>query len=148
MKLGSIQVKTMQKVVDVILSGISKFDIVKVVKCTSTKQIWDKLQKIYENRSDGCYSCESGTKETQFVRNLKGGPDKYKRKLPFKCFKCGRKRHFSTECPCAEREYSDDEEESLSKTMETNPDDEENEIIKKKNQKKKNKILKKNSSVP
>jgi hypothetical protein len=103
------------------------------MKCTSSKQIWDKLQKIYEERSGDCSSCESGTEEAQFVRNLKGGPGKYKGKLPFKCFNCGRIGHFVAKCPYEEREDSDDEEESLSITMETNLVDEENEDNQKEN---------------
>jgi hypothetical protein len=115
-----------EKAIDVILSGLSDYEIVKVMKCTSTKHIWDKLQNIYEERSGDCSSCESETEEAQFVRKLKGGPGKYKGKPPIKCFNCGRIGHFVAKCPYAEREDSDDEEESLSITMETNLVDEEN----------------------
>jgi hypothetical protein len=52
------------------------------------------------------------------VRKIKGGPGKYKGKTPIKCFSCGRTRYFVAKCPCVEREDSDDEEESLSITME------------------------------
>jgi hypothetical protein len=52
------------------------------MKCTSTKQIWDKLQNIYEERSNDCSSCESETKEAQFVRKLKGGPENTKVRYP------------------------------------------------------------------
>jgi hypothetical protein len=58
------------------------------------------------------------------VRKLKRGIDKYKGKLPFKLFSHGRKGNFSAKCPYAGREDSDDEEEYLSITMETNPVDE------------------------
>jgi hypothetical protein len=44
------------------------------MKCTITKHIWDKLQNIYEERSDDYSSYELETEETQFVRKLKGGP--------------------------------------------------------------------------
>jgi hypothetical protein len=70
------------------------------MKCTSIKHIWDKLQNVYEERSSGFSCYESKTEEAQFVRKLKGGPGKYK-----------------------EREYSDNEEEYLSITMETKPFD-------------------------
>jgi hypothetical protein len=73
------------------LSGLPDFENAKVMKCTSSKQIWDKLQKICEERSSDYSSCESRIEEAQFVRNIKGGPNKYNGKLPFKCFKCGRK---------------------------------------------------------
>jgi len=55
------------------------------------------------------------------VRKIKGGPGKYKGKLPFKCFNCDRKIHFVTMCPYVEMEYGDDEEYFISITMETNP---------------------------
>ena len=36
--------------------------------------------------------------EANFVRKLKRGQGKYKGKLPFKCFKCGRVGHFVSKC--------------------------------------------------
>jgi hypothetical protein len=35
-----------EKEIEVILSGLLDYEIVKVMKCTTTKQIWDKLQNI------------------------------------------------------------------------------------------------------
>jgi hypothetical protein len=60
------------------------------------------------------------------VRKLKGGPCKYKGNIPFKCFNYVRIGHFAAKCPYVEKEDSDDEEESLSITMETKPADEGN----------------------
>ena len=37
--------------------------------------------------------------EAKFVRRLKTGSRKYKGKLPFKCFNCGKVRHFASKCP-------------------------------------------------
>ena len=37
--------------------------------------------------------------ESNFVRKLKNGFGKYKGKLHFKCFDCGRVGHFSAKCP-------------------------------------------------
>jgi hypothetical protein len=37
--------------------------------------------------------------EANFVRTLTKGSGKYKGKLPFKCFKCGRIGHFESKCP-------------------------------------------------
>jgi hypothetical protein len=54
------------------------------MKCTSTKQNWDKLQNIHEEISGDCPSCESKTEEAQIVKKLKGGPGKYKGKPPMK----------------------------------------------------------------
>jgi hypothetical protein len=92
------------------------------MKCTPIKQIWDKLQNIYEERSGYCSSCELETEEAQFVRKIKGGSGKYKGNPSIKFFNCGRIRHFDPKCPYAEREDSDDEE-SLSITMKTKPVD-------------------------
>ena len=50
------------------------------------------------------------TEET-FVRRLKKGLGKYKGKMPFKCFNCGKIRHFSSKCPHKKkRQTSNDEE--------------------------------------
>lgn len=40
--------------------------------------------------------------EANFVRRLKKGADKYKGKLPLKCFNCERSGHFSAPCPYRE----------------------------------------------
>jgi hypothetical protein len=131
-EVGKESSENNSKAINVILSGLLYSEIVKVMKCTSTKKIWDKLQNIYEERySEDIYgdcSCyESNTEEAQFVRNKKRRYGKYKGKLPFKCFNCSRVGHFVTKCPNAKREDNDDEEEYLSITMETKPSDEENE---------------------
>ena len=46
------------------------------------------------------------------MRNLKRGQGKYKRKLPFKWFKCGKIGHFTSKCTYEENQYSESEEES------------------------------------
>ena len=42
------------KQMDSILSGIPNYVIDKVKKCPSSKQIWDELQKFYEEKSSDC----------------------------------------------------------------------------------------------
>jgi hypothetical protein len=44
------------------------------------------------------------------VRNLKRGTDKYKGKIPLKCFNCGKFGHFASKCPYAGDSDSDEEE--------------------------------------
>ena len=62
-----------------------------------------------EHKSTYCSTCESDTKEAHFVRNIKNIYGKYKGKLPFNCFNCGKVRHFATKCPYEKNESSDDE---------------------------------------
>ena len=88
------------------MSGLLDSKVVKVMKCTWTKYILDKLQNICEGRSieerSSYFSrCESKTEEAQFVRKLNKGPRKYKVNLPFKWFNCGRKGHVFDKWPYA-----------------------------------------------
>ena len=43
--------------------------------------------------------------ESHFVRKIKKGSEKYKGKLPFKCFNCGKVGHFVDKCPYT-KDYS------------------------------------------
>jgi hypothetical protein len=49
--------------------------------------------------------------EAKFVKRLKKGSGKYKGKLPFKCFNCGRIVHFSNKCPHKGNDQTCDDEE-------------------------------------
>eukprot|EP00253_Pinus_taeda_P013748 PITA_13748 len=42
---------------------------------------------------------EEEEEESNFVRNLQGGSGRFRGKLPFKCFACGRVGHYATKCP-------------------------------------------------
>jgi hypothetical protein len=54
------------------------------MKCTSSKHICNNIQNVYEERFNYFSIYELETEEAQTVINLKGGPEKYKGKLPFK----------------------------------------------------------------
>ena len=56
-----------------------------------------KADKWKEEKEDTCsYSDEE---EAKFVRRLEKGTGKYKGKLPFKCFNCGRVEHYAYKFP-------------------------------------------------
>ena len=41
-------------------------------------------------------------RRSNFVRKIKRGIGRYKGKLPFKCFNCGRIEHYAKKCPFEE----------------------------------------------
>jgi hypothetical protein len=66
-KVGKESCEKNEKAIEIILNVLPYYEIVKVMECTKDKQIWDKLQNIYEERSSeersNYYSCcESKTK--------------------------------------------------------------------------------------
>jgi hypothetical protein len=56
-----------------------------------------------EHRVEERSGNESDEEEAHFVRKIKRGTDKYKGKLPFKDFNCGRVGHYAKKCPFEEK---------------------------------------------
>ena len=66
-------------------------------KKPSTMEAAFKTEKKKEEEEEIC-SC-SDEEEAQFVKKLDRGLGKYKGKLPFKFFNCGRVGHYAAKCP-------------------------------------------------
>jgi hypothetical protein len=61
----------------------------KVLKKTNNQE--HKRQSIHDEESD--------VEEANFIKQFQKGSEKYKGKLPFKCFNCGNVGHFVAKCP-------------------------------------------------
>jgi hypothetical protein len=60
-----------------------------------------KLQSIHDEESD--------VEEANFIKKLQKGSGKYKGKLPFKCFNCGKVGNFVAKCPYPKKDLEHEE---------------------------------------
>jgi hypothetical protein len=58
--------------------------------------ISSKTTKNHENMPNEKHSYISDEEDANFIRKIQKGSRKYKGKLPFKCFNCGKVGHFSS----------------------------------------------------
>ena len=55
---------------------------------------------------------EHDVEEANFIKKLQKGSRKYKGKIPFKCFNCGKIGHFQSKCPYPKKDYEDEDDKS------------------------------------
>ena len=78
---------------------------------SSNKEATFKALK-YPKKSEALSKNQSESlddEEALFIKKLEKGNDKYKGKLPLKCYNCGRIGHFSSKFPYPKQEDSDDD---------------------------------------
>jgi hypothetical protein len=93
--------KTLQ--FDQILGTLTAYEMRVVKDKPTSKEASFKADKNEDSEPDEI--------EAKFVKRLKKGSEKYKGKLPFKCFNCGRIGHFSNKCPHKGKDQTCDDEE-------------------------------------
>ncbi|XP_043714575.1 uncharacterized protein LOC122662937 [Telopea speciosissima] len=81
--------------------------IVKQAAFKATKKL--KLKEQFESEEEE--DSDDDEVIVHFTRKLKKGTGKYKDKLPFKCFNCGKVGNFASKCPHKGKIESDDDEE-------------------------------------
>ncbi len=59
----------------------------------------DRREAAFKTSGKGEYYESGEEEESNFVRNLQRGTGRFKGKLPFKCFSCGRVGHYAAKCP-------------------------------------------------
>ena len=72
-----------------------------------TKKIKNQKQNTQIDHNE-----EHDVEEANFIKKLQKGSRKYKGKLPFKCFNCGKIGHFQSKCPYPKKDSEDEHDKS------------------------------------
>ena len=102
-EMGDLKTLTM----DQLLGTLTAYEMRISKDQNSSREASFKAKKSTESNMDEI--------EAKFVRRLKTGSGKYKGKLPFKCFNCGKVGHFAAKFPHKKKEENSVEEEKFPK---------------------------------
>jgi hypothetical protein len=69
-----------------------------------------KKTKNQKKKPQSIHHEESDVEEANFIKKIKKGSGKYKGKLSFKCFNCGKVVHFASKCPYPKEDPEDEED--------------------------------------
>ena len=71
-----------------------------------------KKTKNQKQNTQNDHNEEYDEEEANFIKKLQKGSGKYKGKLPFKCFNCGKIGHFQSKCPYSKKDFEDEDAKS------------------------------------
>ena len=77
---------------------LSQSEFMKVMQYKFTKEIWDKIVLSYKGDYYELGHASEEEEESNFVQKLQQGTGRFRGKLPFKCFACGRVSHYAAKC--------------------------------------------------
>ena len=98
-----------------LLGNLTAYEMRLPQRKSNVREAAFKTENKKEEKEDIC-SC-SDEEEAKFVRKLDRGSGKYKGKIPFKCFNCGRFGHYAAKCPHKKtRNQNQELEKTISKT--------------------------------